>query len=494
MDDMSDSKIISSDFLDVIIVGAGISGINAAYRIQTQLPSTTYTILEARGGIGGTWDFFRYPGFRSDSDLYTFGFPWRPWSQEKYIADGDSIRKYIRESAAMYGIDRKVQFHQKLVSANWSTDQQMWTLLVDAGGEKKYLHARFVILSTGYYDYDEPLSTTITGIENFKGTVLHPQFWPEDFDYANKKIIVIGSGSTAVTLIPSLAEKASHVTMLQRSPSYVLARPSVDTFGSFVSKLLPSWVAHRITRYKFLLQSFLFVNFCGRYPTAARNLIKKATVKELPKDIPHNPHFEPRYNPWEQRLCLCPDGDFFQAMRSGKASVVTDKITSVVENGIQLASGQVLDADIIVTATGLKLKTAGGAHLSVDNVPVKAGEKFLWKGVMLQDTPNMATVIGYTNASWTLGADATALLVCRLLKYLRDKEFTSAIPRLEDSERLHSVPALNLSSTYIVKGMDQLPRAADKAPWAPRKTYFADLWEAKFGRITDGLQLQRVLG
>ena len=494
MGDMSDSEIISSDFLDVIIVGAGISGINAAYRIQTNLPSATYTILEARGGIGGTWDFFRYPGFRSDSDLYTFGFPWRPWSQEKYIADGDSIRQYIHKSAAMYGIDRKVQFHQKFVSANWSTDQQMWTLVVDAGGEKRYLHARFVILSTGYYDYDEPLSTTITGIENFEGTVLHPQFWPEDFDYADKKIIVIGSGSTAVTLVPSLAEKASHVTMLQRSPSYLLARPSVDTFGSIVSKLLPSWIAHRITRYKFLLQNFLFVSFCGRFPTAAKKLIKKATVKELPKEVPHNPHFEPRYNPWEQRLCLCPDGDFFQSMRSGKASVVTDKITSVVENGIQLASGRVLDADVIVTATGLKLKTAGGAQLSVDNVPVKVGEKFLWKGVMLQDTPNMATVIGYTNASWTLGADATALLVCRLLKYLKDKEFTSAIPRLEGSEGIRSVPALNLSSTYIVKGMKELPRTADKAPWAPRKTYFADLWDAKFGSITDGLQLQRVLG
>ena len=492
MGDISDSEIISSDVLDVIIVGAGISGINAAYRIQTNLPSTTYTILEARGRIGGTWDFFRYPGFRCDSDLYTFAFPWRPWSQEKHIADGDSIRKYILESAAMYGIDRKVQFRQKLVSASWSSDQQMWTLLVDADGEKRYLHARFVILSTGYYDYDEPLSTTITGIEDFKGTVLHPQFWPEDFDYSDRKIVVIGSGSTAVTLIPSLAEKASHVTMLQRSPSYVLARPSVDKFGSFISKLLPSWIAHRITRFKFLLESFLFVKFCGRFPTAARKLIKKATVRELPKDVPHNPHFEPRYNPWEQRLCLCPDGDFFQAMRTGKASVVTDRITSVVENGIQLASGQILDADVIVTATGLKVKTAGGAQLSVDNVPIKIGEKFLWKGVMLQDTPNMAYVIGYINASWTLGADATALLVCRLLKYLKDNEITSAMPRLEHSELLHSLPAMNLSSTYVVKGMKELPRAADSGPWGPRKTYFADLWEAKFGRITDGLQLRRV--
>ena len=493
MGDMGNSEIMSSDLLDVIIVGAGISGINAAYRIQSALPSTTYTILEARGAIGGTWDFFRYPGFRSDSDLYTFGFPWRPWAQEKYIADGDSIRKYIRDSAAMYGIDRKVQFHQKVVSANWSTDQQMWTLLVDAGGEKRYLHARFVILSTGYYDYDEPLSTTITGIGNFKGTVLHPQFWPEDFDYAHKKVIVIGSGSTAVTLIPSLAKKASHVTMLQRSPTYLLARPSVDAFASLASKLFPSWIAHRVTRYKFLLQNYLFVNFCGRFPAAARRLIKKATIRELPKDVPHNPHFEPRYNPWEQRLCLCPDGDFFQAMRSGKASVVTDKITSVVENGIKLASGQILDADVIVTATGLKLTTAGGAQVSVDNVPIKVGEKFIWKGAMLQDTPNLAFVIGYTNASWTLGADATALLVCRLLKYLKDNNYTSAIPQLEHSDTLHSVPALNLSSTYIVKGMKELPRAADKKPWAPRETYLADLWEAKFGKITDGLHLQRVL-
>lgn len=493
MGDMGDSEILSSDLLDVIIVGAGISGINAAYRIQTALPSTTYTILEARGGIGGTWDFFRYPGFRSDSDLYTFGFPWRPWSEEKYIADGDSIRKYIRDSAAMYDIDSKVQFHQKVVSASWSTDQQMWTLLVDAGGEKKYLHARFVILSTGYYDYDEPLSTTITGIEDFKGTVLHPQFWPEDFDYADKEIVVIGSGSTAVTLIPSLAEKASHVTMLQRSPTYLLARPSVDAFASFIGKLFPSWIAHRVTRYKFLLQNYLFVKFCGRFPTAARKMIKKATIKELPKDIPHNPHFEPRYNPWEQRLCLCPDGDFFQAMRSGKASVVTDRITNVLKNGIQLASGQVLDADVIVTATGLKLKTAGGAQLSVDNVPIQIGEKFIWKGAMLQDTPNMAYVLGYTNASWTLGADATALLVCRLLKYMKDNKYTSATPQLEHSEALHSVPAMNLSSTYIVKGMKELPRAADKEPWGPRKTYYADLWEAKFGRITDGLHLQRVL-
>lgn len=489
---MGSTDKAGNDLFDIIIVGAGISGINAAYRIQTELPSASYTILEARGGMGGTWDLFRYPGFRSDSDLYTFGFAWRPWAEPKVIADGDSIRKYIHESAALYGIDQKVKFHRKLVSANWSSDQQTWALLVDEEGRKTHFYARFVILSTGYYDYDEALSSHIPGIEAFTGTVVHPQFWPEDLDYKDKKIIVVGSGSTAITLIPSLAETASHVIMLQRSPSYILARPAIDPFGHWAQKLFPDWIAYRITRLKFLILGFLFIKFCTFYPLAARNLIKKATLKELPDNIPHDPHFSPRYNPWEQRLCLCPDGDFFRAMRAGNASVVTDTITTVTETGIRLASGQTLDADIIVTATGLKLKVAGGARISVDNVPVTIGEKLLWKGVMLQDVPNVATVIGYTNASWTLGADATALLVTRLLKSMKAKGVTSAVPRREHSEGMKSVPALNLSSTYVVRGAKELPRTGDKAPWMPRSTYFSDLWGAKFGNITDGLQFEKV--
>lgn len=487
-----DGTKASDDLFDVLIVGAGISGINAAYRVQRELPSASYTILEARGGIGGTWDLFRYPGFRSDSDLYTFGFEWRPWAENKVIADGDSIRTYIRESAALHGIDSKVRFHHKLVSSNWSSDQQAWTLLVDADGEKKYFHARFVILSTGYYDYDEALSSFIPGRENFKGTILHPQFWPEEFDYKDKKIVVIGSGSTAVTLIPSLAETATHVTMLQRSPSYILAQPATDAFGQWASKLLPSWMAYRITRLKFLMRGFLFVKFCSFYPLAARRLIKKETVKELPKNVPHDPNFEPHYNPWEQRLCLCPDGDFFKAMRAGTASVVTDTITTVTETGIQLASGRKLDADVIITATGLKIKIAGGSQISVDNTPTTISEKFLWKGVMLQDVPNMATVIGYTNASWTLGADATALLVCRLLKYMKAQNFTAAIPRLEHPESMKAVPALNITSTYIARGKGELPKTGDKAPWLPRTTYFSDLWNAKFASLTQGLQFEKV--
>jgi len=478
--------------IDVIIVGAGISGINAAYRIQTELPSASYTILESRGNIGGTWDFFRYPGFRSDSDLYTFGFEWRPWGELNAIADGESIRKYICESAALYGIDRKVQFHRKLISANWSSDQQTWTLLVDEDGKRTYFHARFVVLSTGYYDYDEALSSAITGIDDFQGTIVHPQFWPEEFDYKDKKIVVVGSGSTAVTLIPTLAETASHVIMLQRSPSYILAIPTIDPFGQWAHKLFPSWIAHPITRFKFLVLTFLLVKICAFYPLFARNLIKKATIRQLPEDVPYDPHFRPHYNPLEQRLCLCPDGDFFKAMRAGKASVVTGTITTVTETGILLTSGQKLDADIIVTATGLKIKVAGGAHISVDNVPITISQKYLWKGCMLEDLPNMATVIGYTDASWTLGADATALLVCRLLKSMRDKGFTAAVPRLEHTEGMKSVPALNITSTYVMRGMGELPRTGDKAPWLPRSTYVSDLWDAKFGNLTRGLQLEKV--
>ena len=481
-----------SDPLDVIIVGAGISGINAAYRIQKELPSATCTILEARGSIGGTWDLFKYPGFRSDSDLYTFGFAWRPWAEQKIIADGESICQYIRDSAALYGIDRKIRFHHKLVSANWSSDQQIWTLHVDQEGTKKCFHSHYVILSTGYYDYDEALSSKIPGIENFGGTTVHPQFWPKDFDYTDKKIVVVGSGSTAVTLIPKLAEQASHVTMLQRSPSYIVARPATDPFGQSVRKYFPSWLAFPAVRLKFLVLSYLFLKFCSLYPLAARRRIKKMTLKELPQEVAHDPHFEPRYNPWEQRLCLCPDGDFFKAMRAGKASVVTDTISNVEERCIQLVSGQNLDADIIVTATGLKLKIAGGACFSVDGTPITLGEKFLWNGVMLQDLPNLATVIGYTNASWTLGADATALLFCRLMKYMRSKGFTSAVPRLDDASNVKSVPALNLTSTYVVRGMGALPRAGDRAPWRPRDSYISDLWTAKFGDITRELQFERV--
>lgn len=492
---MGSAEKASDGLFDVAIIGAGISGINAAYRIQTELPSASYTIIEARSRIGGTWDLFRYPGFRSDSDLCTFGFAWRPWMEQKMIADGDSIRKYMHESAALYGIDQKIRFNCKLVTANWSSDQQAWSLVVNEEDRESRLHARFVILCTGYYDYNEALSSYIPGIERFAGTVVHPQFWPEDLNYQDKKIIIVGSGSTAVTLLPSLAETARHVTMLQRSPTYIIARPAVDAFGQWALKYFPHSLAHRITRLKYLVHGYLFGKYCSMYPLAARDRLRKITLAELPKSTPHDPHFTPRYNPWEQRLCLCPDGDFFKALRAGTASVVTDTIATVTETGIRLASGQTLDTDIIVTATGLKLRIAGGAHVSVDNVPITIGDKYLWKTAMIQDVPNLVNMIGYTNASWTLGADATALLVCRLLKSMKSKGMTSAVPRLDEDTKgvMKSLPALNLSSTYIARGAKDLPKTGDRAPWLPRSTYFSDLWSAKFGSITEGLQFEKVV-
>ena len=497
---MDSAEKLPNDLYDIIIIGAGISGINTAYRIQTDLPSARYTILEARGGIGGTWDLFRYPGFRSDSDLYTFGFTWHPWAEQKIIADGDTIRNYMRKSAARYGIEQKIKFHRKLLSANWSSGQQAWDLLVDEdeGRTKTHFYARFVVLGTGYYDYDEPLSSPIPGIENFTGTVIHPQFWPEDLDYKDKKIVVVGSGSTAVTLIPSLANTASHVTMLQRSPSYILARPAIDPFNQWAQKFLPTWLAHRLTRLKVLLLSFLFLKLCALYPLTARNVIRKATLKHLPDTTPHDPHFSPHYNPWEQRLCLAPDGDFFHALRAGKASVITDTIKAVTPTSIQLSSGQTLTPDIIVTATGLKLKLAGGARITINNNnnnPITINDKYLWNGAMLQDVPNMATVIGYTNASWTLGAETTAHLVSRLLRYMQAKGYSSATPRLAEGQvrDMKKEPALNLSSTYIVRGAKELPRTGNWGPWRGRSSYFWDLWRAKFGDVTEGLEFEKVL-
>jgi cation diffusion facilitator CzcD-associated flavoprotein CzcO len=481
----------TADVHDVIIVGAGISGINAGYRLQTELPGINYTILEQRDSLGGTWDLFKYPGIRSDSDLHTFGFKWRPWNHPKAIADGKLIKEYLQESAEVYGIDKKIQYHHELKAANWSSDQQAWQLEVVANGETKYFHTRFLLLGTGYYDYKQALETDIPGIENFQGTTIHPQFWPEDYDYTDKNIVIVGSGATAITLLPVLAEKAAHVTLLQRSPTYILTRPSVDPMGSFMHRWLPSWAASKLVRWKFLVLPFLFFKFCRRFPQAARGIIKSATEKELPPSVSHNPHFSPKYNPWEQRLCVCPDGDFYKALRGGKTSIVTDHIENVSEKTITTRDGTVLAPDTIITATGLKIQIAGGAQISVDRQPVRIGEKFLWKGLMLQDLPNLATVIGYTNASWTLGADATALAVCRLLKVMRSKGVSSATPRVPDESKLNVRPVLNLNSTYVERGKGEMPKAADKAPWLPRSTYFSDLWEAQHGNIEQGLQFSR---
>ncbi|EOD51198.1 putative flavin-containing monooxygenase-like protein [Neofusicoccum parvum UCRNP2] len=479
---------------DVIIIGAGISGINAAYRIQTQMPEgTKYAILEARDNMGGTWDLFKYPGIRSDSDLHTFGFPFRPWSEQKAIADGASIVKYIKETAATYGIDQHIQYHHKLITANWSSDAQSWSLEVDGNGERKRFNSSFLLMATGYYDYHEPLATTIPGLEDFKGTIVHPQFWPEDLDYTNKKMVIIGSGATAITLLPVLAEKAKHVVMLQRSPGYIISLPTVSPLDRITRAILPSFIAHSLIRWRFLVQGYLFFHFCRAFPNAARRLIRLGTLKQLPKGVSHDPHFVPNYNPWEQRMCVCPDGDFYKSLQEGTSSIATGQIKTVSARGVELENGERLDdVDVIVTATGLKIQLAGGAKLFVDGEQVDPGTKFLWKGVMLQDVPNAAFVIGYTNASWTLGADATAQLCTRLINHMRSKGMTSAVPRIESPEDLEPMPVLNLNSTYVQKAQGVLPKAGDKGPWVARKSYFTDIWNAKFGDIKTGLQFYRV--
>lgn len=479
---------------EVIIIGAGISGVNFAYRLQERVSSDLdYIILEGRDTVGGTWDLFKYPGIRSDSDLYTFSFAWNPWTGDKSIAEGGLIWEYIRDSAAKFGIDKHIRFRHHVSRAEWSSEEHAWTLRATVQGVEKTFRARYVLFGTGYYDYETPLQTTIPGIEDFGGKVIHPQFWPEDLDYSNKNVVIIGSGATAITLLPSIAEKAAHCTMLQRSPSYILSQPSEDKLEKLIRAVSPSFLAQRLVRVKWLLLPWLLNTICTYFPNAARNLITAATKKQLPPNLPYDPHFKPRYNPWEQRLCFCPNGDFYAALRSGKASIATDTIASVTKNSIKLASGQELHPDIIVTATGLKMRLAGGARISVDDeqAPLALNTKFMWKSVMLQDLPNAFFSIGYVNASWTLGADAAAYTVCRVINQAAKAGAAAVVPRAPEGVQMREIPVMNLRSTYIQKARDVVPKAADRKQWRPRKSYFSDMWEAMFGDVTSELEFLR---
>lgn len=487
---MNGHAIESEHRFDVLIVGAGISGINAAYRIQSELPNYNYAIIEARHDMGGTWDLFKYPGIRSDSDLFTFGFAFNPWTRDNPIAEGAAIKQYMRDTAAKFGIDSHILYRHRVTTADWSSADNTWSLTVDNEGTAKTYTTRFVIFGTGYYDYKQPLEANIPGLNSFQGQIIHPQFWPEDLDYRGKKIVIIGSGATAVTLLPNLAERAKHVTMLQRSPTYILSLPN-SSASRWMSYLLPSVVYQRMQRMIWILTTRLFFLLCQGFPNFSRWVLKRRVSRQLPSHIPHDPHFRPRYNPWDQRLCICPDGDFFTSLRRGKADVKTDTIKSVTANGITLTSGDKLDADIIITATGLRLQLAGGTSMSVDGKKVDLSQKYLWNGVMLQDLPNASFVIGYTNASWTLGADATAQFVSRLLKTMESRKMIAATPRLKDTDAagLQQRRLLNLNSTYVAAAERHLPMAADRAPWQPRDNYLTDIHFAKNGRIDECLEM-----
>lgn len=476
--------------LDVLIVGAGLSGIDAAYRLQTQSPHKTYALLEARDAIGGTWDLFRYPGIRSDSDMYTLGYPFRPWKGGKTIADGASILAYIRDTARENGIDRHVRFNHRVVNASWSSVDSSWTVRVEVGEEREVrtYTCSFLYLCSGYYRYDQGHVVDFRGRENFRGQIVHPQQWPADLDYSGKRVVVVGSGATAVTLVPSMADKAEHVTMLQRSPGYILSLPSSNHLADRLREKLPDKLAHHLIRGRSIALSTLNYQLCRRRPQLMAKRLREGVAKQLPESVSVDPTFRPRYNPWDQRLCVVPDADLFRSMNDGKASVITDGVESFTEHGVRTASGQELEADIVVTATGLEMMAFGGIDLNVDGETVDPGQALAYKGMMFNGVPNLAWCIGYTNASWTLRADLTSQYVCRLLNHMDRRGHTKCVPEADPSAVTGSKPRpiLDLSSNYVLRAAGKLPKQGHKWPWVLWQNYLVELVTIRLGRIDDG--------
>jgi cation diffusion facilitator CzcD-associated flavoprotein CzcO len=474
---------MTNDF-DVIIVGAGLSGIGAAYRIKTECPTKRFAILEARDMIGGTWDLFRYPGIRSDSDMFTLGYPFHPWKAAKSIADGPAILDYIRETSTTFGIDPHIRFGHRIVAARWSSSDAQWTLDVELGEQRSPATYRcaFLYVCAGYYRYDVAHAPAFRDLDRFRGTIVHPQWWPAKLDHAGKRVVVIGSGATAVTLVPAMAEHAAHVTMLQRSPTYIAVLPDKDPVADFVRARLPAHIAHRIVRGRNIAMSMAFFQFCRRFPEAASRYLRGQVAKHLPPGYPVERHFTPRYNPWDQRLCLVPDADLFKAISSGKASVVTDTIDAFTETGVRLSSGQVLAADLIVTATGLTLVPCGGLRMTIDERAVAIGDALVYKGMMLSDVPNLAWCTGYTNASWTLRADLASRHVCRLIDFMDRRGYDQVVPHAVPHD-VEQRPLLDLSSGYVARAADALPKQGTKAPWSLRQNYLLDLLTTRFARI-----------
>ncbi len=479
---------MDAEALDVVIVGAGLSGIGAAYHLQANLPGKSYAILEAREQLGGTWDLFRYPGIRSDSDMYTLGYSFRPWTNPKAIADGPAILEYIRETAAAYGIDRHIHYRRRVERAYWSSDEARWTIETrdTASGALVRYTARFLFICAGYYDYDKGYTPEFPGRERFRGRIVHPQKWTPDVEYEGKRVVVIGSGATAVTLVPELAKRAAHVTMLQRSPTYIVSMPERDPIAEWMRGRLSTNAAYSVMRWKNVLVSMGFYNFCRKAPAVAKRLLVRQMKKSIGGAVDARAHFTPSYNPWDQRLCLVPDGDLFAALKKGNASVVTDHIETFTENGIRLRSGDELEADLVVTATGLELKFLGGMRVEVDGKTVEPSECMVYKGLMLSDVPNLAFAIGYTNASWTLKCDLTSQYVCRLLAHMDAQGYEIAAPRRNDPS-LEEEPIIDFSSGYVRRALDRIPKQGSRAPWKLHQNYALDLALLRRGRLADGV-------
>jgi cation diffusion facilitator CzcD-associated flavoprotein CzcO len=464
------------DSVDVLIVGAGISGIGVAYYLQRDHPGRSYAIAEARAASGGTWDLFRYPGVRSDSDLHTFGYEFRPWRSDVAIADGDSILAYLRETAAAYGIDRHIRYQTRVISASWSPQDARWTVTTEhaQSGERSAVSCRWLLSASGYYHYDQGFTPEFAGRERFSGPVVHPQQWPADLDYAGQRVVVIGSGATAVTLIPAMADTAGHVTMVQRTPGYILPIPARDKLNARLTARLGPDRAYAITRRLNIVRQVALWKFCQAYPRAARKLIRNVNTKMLPAGYPVDEHFNPPYDPWDQRMCMVPDGDLFRAIRNGRASVVTGQIETFTERGVRLAGGQEIEADVIVTATGLNVQAFGGIALTVDGAPVRTADRLVYKGMMLSGVPNFAFVFGYTNASWTLKVGLAAQYFSRLLGYMDAHGHAAVRPVAADPE-MASRPFTDFGAGYLRRSLGQLPRQGGRAPWRIAPTYGADV-------------------
>jgi cation diffusion facilitator CzcD-associated flavoprotein CzcO len=463
-----------TESVDVLIVGAGLAGVGAAWRLRERRPDMTYAILEARDRIGGTWDLFRYPGVRSDSDMFTLSYPFRPWRGAKSIADGESIRAYIEETAAQKGIDRHIRFRTRVVSASWSSRDSRWTVETQVGDapERHVRTCSFLYLCAGYYDYSQAYRPAFPGAETFRGRFIHPQFWPRDFNVAGSRVVVIGSGATAVTLVPSLSRTAAHVTMLQRSPSYLAVRPAADRTADVLRRMLPSGLAHRLIRAKNIVLNQFAYTLSRRYPEPTKRHLRRSALRFLPDAAYLARHFTPRYQPWDQRLCVVPDGDFFRALAAGDASVVTDEIRRFTEDGVELASGARLDADVVVCATGLSLLPLGGLKISVDGAPVDVADTVTYRGLMLSGVPNFAYCIGYANASWTLRADLSSLYVCRLLGFMKRHDVVAAVPNRQSPAVRR--PLLKLDSGYVRRAVHLFPQQGVRAPWTVRQNYLLE--------------------
>jgi monooxygenase len=479
------------EHFDVLIVGAGLSGIGAGYHLQRKCPDKSFVILEGRDCIGGTWDLFRYPGIRSDSDMFTLGYSFKPWTAPQAIADGPSILKYVRETATENGIDKKIRFHHKVKRASWSTRDACWSVEAERAsseGSAEIVHftCSFLFMCSGYYRYEEGYTPEFLGRESFKGEIVHPQKWPDALDYAGKRVVVIGSGATAVTLVPEMAKKAGHVTMLQRSPTYVVSRPAQDQLAIKLRRKLGEKIAYHLIRWRNVLLGMYFFQLARRKPARFKELILGGVRLALGSDYDVSTHFNPRYNPWDQRLCLVPDGDLFKSLREKRSSVVTNEIERFTEKGIRLKDGGELEADIIVTATGLVLQVLGGMEVVVDGSKVDFAKTLNYKGMMYSDVPNLASAFGYTNASWTLKCDLTCEYVCRLLNHMERHGYKQCVPHNVDPE-IEAMPALEFTSGYVQRAIAKMPKQGSKRPWRLYQNYALDIVSLRFGTVDDGV-------